>query len=121
MDASLLYPFVHIPAQVSVAFLGIASITSHSIVLAVLAGLAQLAQAWYAIPVPPAAAEVGSAGEDFARGMALQMRFVLPIVIGIAAYASGAIALYLITTSLVSIFQEFIVRRGRSTVVPAVS
>lgn len=115
VDPALLYPFVHAPLSASVAFFGIASITSHSLVLAVLAGLSQLAQAWYAIPVPPAAAEVGSSpGDDFARSMALQMRFVLPVIIGVVAYSSGAIALYLITTSLISIFQEFIVRRRKN-------
>ena len=53
-----------------------------------------------------------------ARAMALQMRFVLPIVIAIAAYASGAIALYLITSSLIAIFQEFIARRMKLTPAP---
>lgn len=115
VDPALLYPFVHLPAGVSVAFFGLASVTSHSLVLAILAGAAQLAQAWYAIPVPPVSVEVGSsAGNDFARSMALQMRFVLPVIIGFAAYTSGAIALYLITTSLVSVLQEFIVRRGKT-------
>ena len=119
VDPTLLYPFIHAPAFVSVAFLGTVSILGHHIILAILAGLAQLFQAWYAIPVPPASAEVGS--NDMARAMALQMRFVLPVVIAIAAYASGAIALYLITSSLIAVFQEFIVRRGKAAVpAPAV-
>lgn len=119
IDSSLLYPFVHAPALVSVGFFGIASITSHSIVLAILAALTQGVQAWYAVPVPPPAAEVESPGADFARAMALQMRFVLPVVIGIAAYTSGAIALYLITASIIAVFQEFIVRRSKSRAVSA--
>jgi YidC/Oxa1 family membrane protein insertase len=120
IDTTILYPFVHAPVAVSVAFLGIASITSHSILLAVLAGLSQMAQAFYAVPVPPASVEASSAAEDMARAMAIQMRFVLPIVIGIAAYTSGAIALYLITTSLVSIFQEFIARQQKLKTVAVV-
>jgi hypothetical protein len=41
----------------------------------------------------------------------MQTRFVLPIVIGVVAYASGAIALYFITSALISILQEFLARR----------
>ncbi len=111
IDPSILYPFVTVPDAVSVAFLGLASITGHSIVLAIIAAFAQLAHSWYAIPVPPPSAEVEGPGADIARAMALQMRYILPLIVGVAAYTSGAIALYFITGSLVSIFQEFIVRR----------
>lgn len=115
IDIALLYPFVHAPAAAaSVLFLGMFSITAHSILLAAIAGLTQLAQAWYAIPVPPASVEVGSSpGQDFARAMALQARFMLPIIIAFVAYTSGAIALYFITSNIVALFQEFIVRRGK--------
>jgi YidC/Oxa1 family membrane protein insertase len=119
-DLTLLYPFVHAPAMVSTLFLGLLVVTAHNIPLAIIAGLTQLAQAWYAIPVPPASAEVGgSAGADFARTMALQARFILPIVIGVVAYASGAIALYFITSNVVALIQEFAVRRGKKPL-PAV-
>jgi YidC/Oxa1 family membrane protein insertase len=120
IDQAVLYPFVHSPLAASALFLGLISVTSHSIPLAAVAALSQLAQAWYAIPVPPASTEATSAGDDFARAMALQMRFVLPVVIAFVAYASGAIALYFITTNLVSLLQEFIVRRtGNPTPTPA--
>ncbi|MDB5195149.1 MAG: 60 kDa inner rane insertion protein preprotein translocase subunit YidC [Parcubacteria group bacterium] len=119
IDPSLLYSFVHAPALVSPLFLGLLIITAHNIPLAILAGLTQLAQAWYAIPVPPASAEVGgSPGADFARTMALQARFMLPIIIGIVAYASGAIALYFITSNIVALVQEFVVRRGKTKIAP---
>jgi len=122
IDISLLYPFVHAPGAASVLFLGIVSVTAHSLVLAILAGLSQLAQAWYAIPVPPARAEVGSsAGDDFARAMTMQARFVLPLVIGFVAFSSGAIALYFITSSLVSVLQEFIARRTYKQPAPSLA
>jgi YidC/Oxa1 family membrane protein insertase len=123
IDASILYPFVHVPAMVSPLFLGLLTVTAHNIPLAIIAGLTQLAQAWYAIPVPPASVEVGSSmGADFARTMALQARYMLPIVIAVVAYASGAIALYFITSNLVALLQEFMVRRGKNAVpVPAAS
>ena len=115
IDPTFLYSFVHVPTvSASALFLGVVSITGKSITLAVLAGITQLIQAWYAIPVPPASAEVGgSPGEDFARAMTMQARYVLPIVIGFVAYNSGAIALYFITSNVVALAQEFIVRQGK--------
>lgn len=112
VDTSILYPFVPAPEAASILFLGVLTLTGKSIILAVLAALAQFAQGWYAIPVPPPSTEVGSAGADFARAMAIQTRYILPVVIGVVAFTtSGAIALYFITSSLISLLQEFIGRR----------
>jgi YidC/Oxa1 family membrane protein insertase len=121
IDVALLYPFVHAPAAAaSVLFLGLFSVTTHNLILAGLAALTQLGQAWYAIPVPPVSVEVGSStSQDFARAMALQARFMLPILIGFVAYTSGAIALYFITSNLVALFQEFYVRRTKKISPPA--
>ncbi len=117
VDVSLLYPFVHAPEIVSALFLGLISVTSHNLVLAGIAGITQLIQAWYAIPIPPASVEVGSSTQDdFARAMTLQARFVLPLIIGFVAYASGAIALYFITSNISALIQEYIVRQGKDPV-----
>jgi YidC/Oxa1 family membrane protein insertase len=117
IEPSMLYSFIHMPGVVSNEFLGIVTVAGHSLVLAVIAALTQFAQAWYAIPVPPASAEVGGTpGADFARAMTLQARFVLPFIIGIVAYSSGAIALYFIVSNLVALAQEFIVRQGRKKI-----
>lgn len=113
VDTSVLYSFVHAPEAASALFLGFMLITTHSYVLAILAALAQFAQSWYAIPVPPASTEVGSAGADFARALAIQTRYVLPLIIGVVAYTSGAIALYFITSSIISIVQEWLGRRTK--------
>ena len=112
VDPSLLYSFVGVP-EISHYFLGIVLVTGSSLILALLAGGTQLIQAWYAIPVP-AKTENGGASEDFGRAMALQMRIILPIIVTAAAYyTSVAIALYFITSNLVSIVQEFFVRRQK--------
>jgi len=112
VDASVLYVFIHAPLTASPHFLSLINVTKHSYVLAGVAGVTQLIQAWYAIPVPPANAEVeGSAGADFARAMTIQARFVLPVIIGFVAYASGAIALYFITSNISALLQEFFVRQ----------
>jgi len=120
IDTTVLYPFIHAPAGASALFLGLVVVTSHSIILAGIAGLTQLAQAWYAIPIPPASVEVGaSTQDDFARAMTLQARYMLPVVIAFVAYASGAIALYFITSNFVALFQEFIARRGKAIQITA--
>jgi YidC/Oxa1 family membrane protein insertase len=114
IDPSLLYSFVSAPAQVSPLLFDRFPVAGHSLILALLAAVAQYVAAHVSIPVPKKAAEgkKTSASEDFGRMMAIQARFMLPVIIGIAAYTtSGAIALYFITASLVGIVQEFIVRR----------
>lgn len=111
LDPSLLYSFVPLPESVNPAFLGIFSVTGMSIVLAVIAGVTQFAQAWYVIQVPPKNGNgTGTMAEEFARSMALQARFMLPIVIGLFALTSGAIALYFSASNLFMVAQEFLVR-----------
>ncbi|MES2668465.1 MAG: YidC/Oxa1 family membrane protein insertase [Patescibacteria group bacterium] len=113
VDASILYSFVPAPLAISPLFLGVFAILGASVTLAALAALTQFAYGYYAIPVPekstkPAGTDMAA---DFGRSLALQMRFILPIFIGIAAYyTSVAIALYFITSNLIGILQEFIIR-----------
>ncbi|HEX2792300.1 MAG TPA: YidC/Oxa1 family membrane protein insertase [Candidatus Paceibacterota bacterium] len=112
VDPTLLYPFVNAPDAVNTLFLGVFLMTSSSFFLAALTALTQLAQAWYTIPVPPKA-EKPSMQEDLGRAMAFQMRFILPFVTGSIAFTSPALALYFTTTNLISIIQEFFVRREK--------
>jgi len=110
-DPSVLYSFVHAPAVISTKFLGFFNLTSHNIVLAALAAITQYLQARYAMPVPAASANA-SASEQFNRSMSLQMRYMLPVLIGVIAYFySGAIALYFITSALFALAQELLILR----------
>jgi YidC/Oxa1 family membrane protein insertase len=112
IDPSLLYSFVPFPQVISPLFLGIFEVAGNSIVLALIAAAAQFVLARLSIPVPKSEKGVKTtATEDFGRMMAIQARFVLPLIIGAVAYTSGAIALYFITSSLVGILQEYVVRR----------
>lgn len=116
-DPSILYSFVHVPAVISTNFLGFFTLTSHNIILAVLAAGTQFLQAKYAMPVP-AASSGASASEQFNRSMAIQMRYVLPVMIGGIAYiSSGAIALYFITTAIFTLAQELLIRKLPQTVI----
>ncbi len=113
VDMSILYSFIPAPEAIAPLFLGIFAVTGASVILALLAGVSQLLYGWYAIPVPERTGAPGTDMQaDFGRAMALQMRFMLPLFIAVAAYfTSVAIALYFITSNLIGILQEFIVRR----------
>jgi len=120
VNTELLYSFVPDPGAISALFLGFFVIAGHNVILAVLAAVTQFFQARYAIPVPakverdfsqgPTKAAMGA---EFGRAMAIQARYVLPIVIGVVAFTSGAVALYFITSNVVGILQEFIIRRTK--------
>lgn len=111
-NVSLMYSFVGLPTTISPLFLHYFATTGHSLILAVLAGASQFLQAHLTIPVPKKSTGTPTGTEDFARALAMQSRIVLPILIGVFAYTSGAVALYFITSSIVGIVQEFYVRRS---------
>lgn len=111
VDAGILYSFVSIPTVITTDFLGIFPLAGTSLILALLAGVAQYAQGWLSMPIPAATGNK-SLAEDFGRAMALQVRYVIPVLIAFAAYAtSGAVALYFITSSVFAVLQELLVRR----------
>jgi YidC/Oxa1 family membrane protein insertase len=113
VDTALLYPFIHAPSGLSPLFLGLLLISAPNLILAVLAAASQFAQAYFAFPIPPKqlkGASTEGMQAEFGRAMALQMRFVYPIVYGVIGYTSGAIALYFITGNIFTILQELYVR-----------
>lgn len=110
IDTSILYPFVPVPEVVSPLFLGFITIAGSSLILAVVAAISQFIQARYAIPLPPKG-DGKSMQEEFGRAMAMQARIVLPLIIGVVAYTSGAIALYFITSNIAGVIQEFVARK----------
>lgn len=111
IDVASLYSFVTIPTHISTQLFGVFSVIGKSIPLALLAGVTQYLQAVFAIPTPPKT-EKGGMAEDFGRAMAMQARFVIPFIIALVSYeTSGAVALYFVTSNIVTLFQEFLVRR----------
>lgn len=109
-----LYSFVHFPADITATFLGI-NLLAGSIALAVLAALSQFAQAHLATksltPTKPKENE-GSFKHDFAKSMQFQMKYILPVFVGVISYTlPGAIALYWVTSNLFTVGQEFVIRR----------
>ncbi len=115
IDPTLLYSFVHVPSVIGMHFFGLFNISStHNIILAVLAAISQYFQAKYtlaptkakvAVPVDPS--KPVSFQDEFAKGMNMQMQYMLPAFIGFIAYGvSAGLTLYWITNNLFSIAQE---------------
>ena len=114
VDPALLYSFVHVPNHVvSMVFLGFINLASKNLIFALLAALTQFIQAQIITPpqapIDPKAKK--SIGNDLARSMTFQSKYVFPIMIFFIAYAvSAAVSLYWIVSNTFSIGQELYVR-----------
>ena len=116
-DASLLYSFVALPANVSSVFLGILDLAGKSIILAVIVAATQFLYAQITMPAPPKSSTPSGSSfkEDFGKSMQFQMRYVFPIVLGVVAYfVTGAVALYFAASNIFMIAQELAVRTMHS-------
>ncbi len=115
VHSELLYSFVHIPNFINTNFLGLFDITHSNLWLSIATGLAQFIQIRLSVPAytkPTDPLKPGAFGDDLARSMNMQMRYVMPIFMFIVCLnLSGAIALYWITGSLFMIAQELYFRK----------
>lgn len=111
-DSAILYSFIVVPAVVSTTFLGI-NLAEKSIILAIVVGVTQFVQMWFAMPpVPKEKSKNESLSENFARSMQFNMRYVMPIVIGFISLSfPAALALYWTVNNLFTIVHEYIVKR----------
>ncbi|MEK7569433.1 MAG: YidC/Oxa1 family membrane protein insertase [Patescibacteria group bacterium] len=105
-DPALLYSFVPSPGVPHMLFLGI-NLAARSLALAVLAGASQYLQAHF-MPRPAATLEeTGSLSDSFAKSMRFQMKYFFPVMVAFIAYSiSGAVALYWITSNIISTLQQ---------------
>ncbi|MDP3784664.1 MAG: YidC/Oxa1 family membrane protein insertase [bacterium] len=107
----LLYSFVTVP-KVDMQFLGLIDITKGSAMLAILVAVSQYFQVKFSMPAMKPKVQGASMKDDFARTLHFQMRYFLPVMVGVIAYnISGAVSLYWITSNLFAIGQEIYVRR----------
>lgn len=112
VNTDILYSFVKIPESINMEFLGLLDITKKSAILAFLAGITQYFQIRYSMPVIPPKSSTPSFGNDLARTMHLQMRYVLPVVVFFIAWSiSAVIAIYWTVSNLFAIGQELYVRK----------
>jgi YidC/Oxa1 family membrane protein insertase len=116
INADILYSFVHVPAAVNMEFLGLIDMGSRSIVLAVLAMLAQFAYTRLSMgprgAKTPVEAVEASISNDLAKSFDLQARYMLPVIVGVIGYTIVAAApLYWTAGNLFMIGQELLAGR----------
>lgn len=107
-----LYSFVAKPEVVNTMFFGIIDLTVPSIVLGILAGLAQFlySRMLYAGNKRKKAAKKGE--PDFQRIMATQTMYIFPVIIAfISTRFPAGLALYWIAGSLFSFGQQYIINK----------
>lgn len=122
-DPKLLYSFVQIPMNPSPFFLGI-DLAEPSIVLAILTGVIQFLQLHFSLASrnsSPAAAGSSATGmPNMAESMNKQMKYFVPLIAFASVYwiipktfphSASIIALYWMTSSLMTLLQELFVRR----------
>jgi len=105
-----LYSFVSAPENISTSFLGILELNEQSIPIALLAGALQFIQLKQATPKSKKKAK----GEkpDVASMMQKQMPYFLPaLIVWIAASLPSAFALYLVATTVFSIWQHWFITK----------
>lgn len=103
-----LYPFVHRPDSISPYFLHFLNLSQPSIILGVIAGLAQFWQSKLMMPKV--------AGQDATtKAMQMQTTYVLPVVSMIIAIRLPAgLPLYWIVTTLFAVGQQYYIKRQPS-------
>jgi len=112
INTDILYSFTAIPKNINMNFLGLMDVSAKSIVFALFAGITQFFQIKFSLPPLKERSDKPSMKEDLARSFHIQMRYVMPIIVTVVAYAiSGAIALYWVTSNLFAIGQEVFVRK----------
>lgn len=122
LNHDILYSFVHLPEIIKVKFLGLVDLTGKSIILALIAGISQYIQIHLSMPKKAGDGflpkSTGSLKDDLAQNMSFQMRYILPVFVGIFAYnISAAVALYWATSNIFAIVHEMIVRRRSGDVI----
>lgn len=117
----LLYSFVSAPGMVDMHLFGFFNVSEKNLILALVAALSQFVFGLLSLPKLEPRKEDASFKDDFARSFQVNMRYILPGIIGIFAYyLPAAVAISWIAGNIFSIGQEWYVRRrfGAKTPIP---
>ncbi|MBX4192170.1 YidC/Oxa1 family membrane protein insertase [Candidatus Parcubacteria bacterium] len=112
IDPNLLYSFVSVPNAVGTNFFGVNLLTPHNIILALIVGVTQ----YVAIRLTVMRTNTGTPNSpERAAAMRMQnnmMLYFMPVFISVIAYTLPAgVGLYFTVSNLVSIGQEWLIRR----------
>lgn len=103
-----LYPFVAVPENISYSFLGLVDLSKSFWPLAVITGLFQYIQTRFSYKANPKPQDKG----DFSSIMQNQMLYFFPIfTVIILLKLPSALALYWLTTTIFTIFQQWVIFR----------
>ncbi len=106
----MLYSFVPHPGAINPTFLGIINLGEASLVLAVLAGIAQFFQTKMITPKTPKSKKEGGQMAQFSGMMQKQMLYFFPIfTVFILWRLPAAVGLYWVITALFSILQQYLI------------
>jgi YidC/Oxa1 family membrane protein insertase len=114
----LLYKFIQAPDVLNPIFLGI-NLAEKSIILALLAGVAQFTQLYFSPAMrdtaeskPETNSSSAPSQAQMMQGMQKGMKYTMPIMITVFAYlVPSAVALYWIISNLFTIGQELVIRK----------
>ncbi|MFZ2522875.1 MAG: membrane protein insertase YidC [Minisyncoccia bacterium] len=111
INTAILYPFIGIPESINMTFLHFVNISEKSYLLAYIAGATAYLQ-FAAMNGDKAPQSDGSTQSEMMRAMNINMKFFFPVLIAFIAYTvSSAVALYLITSNIFAIFQEYYIKK----------
>lgn len=113
IDQSLLYSFVQMPAQVSTTFFGLVDILSpHHIVLALLVGATQYMAIRLTLRRTPSPTNPDK--EAAHKMQSMMMLYFMPALMAVVSYTfPAAVGVYFVTGNLVSLGQEWILKRQK--------
>jgi YidC/Oxa1 family membrane protein insertase len=108
-NLSLVYPFIETPETIHNMWLGI-NLAERSILLAVLAGIAQFWQAKMTMAKKPEVKTKGSKDEGMAAIMSKQMVYFMPVItVFIGLSLPGGLTLYWFLITLLTILQQTLI------------
>ena len=112
IKSELLYSFISSPSNINMSFLGLANIADKSILLAVLASVAQYLQLHFSLASNNPIAKSDNPSIDMTQNMMKNMKYILPIMVFFISYKlSALIAIYWTVSSLFTLGQELVVRK----------
>jgi len=111
VNTHLLYSFITTPPTINMHFLGVVDMgAKHNIILAFLTVVTQMI--YSRLSMGPRAGKTAveeSLSSDMAKSFDLQVRYVLPVIIGVVGYSIAAAAtLFYVTSNVFMIAQEYL-------------
>ncbi|MCC7469540.1 MAG: membrane protein insertase YidC [Bacteroidetes bacterium] len=115
-DAHTIYSFISKPETFNLNFLGLVNLGEKSLVFAIIAGVTQFLQAKFSMArMNNVDKNDDSMQANMSRMMSKQMKYFLPVFIGIVAYQiSAAVPLYWAVNNIFSTIQEILIHKKLS-------